>query len=503
MALPMRVCLIWWVAFTAAGATAPATSGPFSFEMLRQRALALAAAEYRPEESKLPEALKKLTYDEYQTIRFRAEAGPWRQDDPRFTFQFFHPGFLYQDAVKIHLVEDGQVRDYRFTPAQFDYGSVRFPKPLPPDLPFAGLRILYPVNRTGKQDEVASFLGASYFRLLGKGQRYGASARGLAIDTAEPTGEEFPRFTEFWVEKPARTADAVEFYALLESAKVTGAYRFVLKPGVETVLEVEAYVQLRKDVRKLGLGALTSMYLFGGNRTRFFSDFRPEVHDSDCLLFEASSGEWQVRPLINPEKTFQVSQFAADTPKGFGVLQRHREFCQYEDLGARYDLRPNLWVKPGQAWTAGTLELVEIPTPGEFSDNIVCYWVPKEKATAGKQFHLRYTVTASLYGPSSSPPLKVHSTFLDPPTGKELPRFLVDFDTAQDTARQPAGAVAAKVNASRGQIKNLVVHTNDVKGGWRVFFDLAAPGEEKVDLRAVLHAGDTAVSEVWVYRWQP
>ncbi|YBP37837.1 glucan biosynthesis protein [Klebsiella pneumoniae] len=28
------------------------------------------------------------------------------------------------------------------------------------------------------------------------------SARGLAIDTALPSGEEFPRFREFWIERP-------------------------------------------------------------------------------------------------------------------------------------------------------------------------------------------------------------------------------------------------------------------------------------------------------------
>ena len=47
-----------------------------------------------------------------------------------------------------------------------------------------------------------SLLGASYFRVVGKGQVYGLSARGPAIDTALPSGEEFPRFREFWVERP-------------------------------------------------------------------------------------------------------------------------------------------------------------------------------------------------------------------------------------------------------------------------------------------------------------
>ena len=251
----------------ARGAASPPAPAPFSFESVRQQAAASAASEYQAPQNRMPDYLKKLSYDNFQMIQFRRGAGPWQTDKLKFNLQFFHPGFLYQDEVIIHLIEDGTVKEYPFSQADFEYGTNHFPEPLPSSLHFAGLRMLYPVNTPTKQDEVASFVGASYFRLLGKGQRYGVSARALAIDTAEPTGEEFPRFTEFWIEKPAPKAASLKFYARLESASATGAYQFLLTPGNATVLDVECYVYIRKDVRKLGLAPITSMFLVGANRT--------------------------------------------------------------------------------------------------------------------------------------------------------------------------------------------------------------------------------------------
>jgi glucans biosynthesis protein len=451
----------------------------------------------------MPAYLKKLSYDDFQAIRFRRGAGPWEADKLRFHFEFFHPGFLYQDEVIIHLVDDGGVKDFQFSQALFEYGTNRFPEPLPSTLHFAGLRMLYPVNLPTKEDEVASFVGASYFRLLGKGQRYGVSARALAIDTAEPSGEEFPRFTEFWIEKPASRGTSLKFFALLDSPRAAGAYQFLLTPGNVTVLDVEAYVFMRKDVRKLGLEPLTSMFLVGANRTKYIPDYRPELHDSDGLLLQTAAGEWQWRPLINPDKTFHVSRFPGDNIKGFGLLQRHRDFCYYEDLAARYDLRPDLWFTPRQSLGPGTLELVEIPTPNEFNDNIVAYWVPEEKAVAGHQFHVAYSLSASIDDPPRPALLAAQSTRIDPPHDNKPPRFFIDFVGRAPVVLAPDAAVSAKITASRGEIRNPIVQPNEVTGGWRVFFDLVAPGAEKVELRGTLTLGERTLSENWVYLWIP
>ena len=486
----------------AAPVTPPPAAPLVSFQTLRERARALAAKDYRPEPNKLPESLKKLGYDDYQCIHFRPEHRPWHNEPLEFTLEFYHPGFLYQDPVLIHLVEEGQVRDFDFSPEQFDYGRVHFPEALPQGLHFPGLRVLYPVNNPRKQDEVASFIGASYFRLLGARQRYGASFRGLAIDTGEPSGEEFPRFTEFWVEKPGAHSTFLQVFALLDSPRAAGAYRFVIKPGETTTVEEEASVFIRKEIKKLGLAPLTSMFLAGENRTQFVPDFRPEVHDSDGLLLQIGDGQWLWRPLVNPQKTHRVSSFATDKLTAFGLLQRDRDFRSYEDLAARYDLRPSLWVQPGTNWGPGAVELVEIPTPSEFHDNVVAYWVPKQKAAPGQEFHWACTLSTFLTGPEHPALEAVLATRISPEHDKLPLRFVIDFTGDTPASLVTNATVQAKVQTFHGEIRNLVVQKNDITGGWRVFFDLGGELNEDTELRAFLLNGNQTISETWVYRYQ-
>ena len=213
------------------------------------------------------------------------------------------------------------------------------------DLGFAGFKVLYPINSKDKNDEIVSMLGASYFRVLGQGQVYGLSARGLAIDTALPSGEEFPRFREFWIERPKATDKRLTIYALLDSPRATGAYRFVIMPGRDTVVDVQSKVYLRDKVGKLGVAPLTSMFLFGSNQPSPALNYRPALHDSNGLSILAGNGEWIWRPLNNP-KHLAVSSYAMENPQGFGLLQRGRQFSRFEDLDDRYDLRPSAWITP-------------------------------------------------------------------------------------------------------------------------------------------------------------
>lgn len=475
----------------------------FSYEILRARARALAGAEYRPEtKPDLPEELKKLNYDEYQRIHFIASQGPWEGSGLHFSFQFFHRGFIYKDPVAIHLVEQGQVHDFVFSAKQFDYGKLPLPAPLSNGLQFAGLRVLYPVNTAEKQDEVAAFLGASYFRIIGAHQRYGVSARGLAVNTAESEGEEFPRFRDFWIEKPGVLDSSMKIYALLDGPSEAGAYQFTLQPGEITQLEVEASLFFRKAVKKLGVAPITSMFLMGENHTRCIPDFRPEVHDSDGLLVEPNGGEWQWRPLVNPEKEYRTSRFPIARLKGMGLLQRDRQFDHYQDLGARYELRPSFWVEPHENWGTGSVELVEIPTPAEWNDNIVSYWVPAQQPDRGQERHWIYRLSACLQEPLKSGLMRVEATRITPEHDKMPPKFVIDF-SAKDTAPLPADApVEVKAQCSQGKIRNLVAEKNAVTGGWRAFFDLADAGNKPVELRLFLHRGSEALSETWVYQYQ-
>ena len=488
---------------TAAGVTATPPGLGFSFATVRDRARDLATKDYKAENTpELPDFLKKLDYDRYQDIRFHPERAPWHGQGLRFGVQFLHRGYLYQDPVRIHLVEGGQVKDFSFSSDLYDYGKNQFSTPVPAGLEFAGLRVTYPLAPP-KLDEVASFVGASYFRLVGTGQRYGAACRGLAINTAEPGGEEFPRFIEFWIVKPAPLAEALELFALLDSPSISGAFRFVLKPGPTMGADIEASLFPRKEIKKVGIAPLTSMFLIGENRTRFVPDFRPEVHDSDGLLLQDGvGGEWLWRPLDNPQKTHQVSSFPLEAPTRFGLMQRDRDYRDYVDLAVRYELHPSLWVDTAGKWGAGTVELVEIPTPSEWNDNIVAYWIPKQKLVPNQESHWAYSLSALSTEPAEDHLLHVEATRIDPPRDKKALRFIVDFSGTPVPALDAPGAVTATAQTSHGEVRNLVTEPNAVTGGWRAFFDLKDPGSDPVELRLALHSGTQAISETWVYRYQ-
>ena len=114
----------------------------------------------------------------------------------------------------------------RFVQDFFDYGGLNIQNEIPANTGYAGFRVLYQLNETNQWDELGAFLGASYFRLLGKDQRYGQSARGLALDCGEmDRPEEFPIFTDWWLGKPQPDDKELTLFALLDSVSCTGAYR--------------------------------------------------------------------------------------------------------------------------------------------------------------------------------------------------------------------------------------------------------------------------------------
>ena len=218
------------------------------------------------------------------------------------------------------------------------------------------------------------------------------SARGLAIDTALASGEEFPRFVEFWLERPQPHADALVFYALLDSPRATGAYRFAFTPGDDSVVEVTARVYLRDKVGKLGIAPLTSMYFHGANQRAAGDDYRPEVHDSDGLSIQSKTGEWIWRPLVNPKRLLVTSFAQRQSARLRPDAARSARSTAIEDLSTRYEAHPSAWVEPIGEWGPGRVELVQIPAPDETNDNIVAYWI-SDRAPAPKQpIDLHYRV---------------------------------------------------------------------------------------------------------------
>jgi glucans biosynthesis protein len=470
-----------------------------TFEMVRARAQDLARKDpLRRATDDLPEWLTKLDYDGYRHIHFRPETALWSGEDIPFTLEFLHRGYLFKERVPIHAIEDGQTHELRFSPAQFDYGSD--PKhSVPPDLGYSGFAVrdrTLPAERApGAAPQIAAFQGASYFRILGRGQVYGASARGLAIDTASDKGEEFPAFVEFWIEKPQTASRSLTLCALLDSPSATGAFRFVITPGDVTSADVTARIYPRRAIEKLGLAPLTSMFLFGEAGRREIRDWRQEVHDSDGLAIESGDHTWTWRTLENPQRTHRITRFAQENPAGFGLLQRDRAFTSYQDLESRFESRPSWWVAPRTPFGKGAIELVEIPNNAEWNENIVCYWVPEKPAEKGAEIALDYTLSAFLDDPAHAAPARAVSTRTGAAQDAQL--FVVDFT---GSGLDEPGLVA-DIAPSHGALRNVVLRRNEAIGGQRVSFELADAGAEPLEIRVTLRRDGRAVSETLVMPW--
>ncbi|MBC7942221.1 MAG: glucan biosynthesis protein G, partial [Chitinophagaceae bacterium] len=380
----------------------------FGFEEVAEIARREAASAYRAPVTALPVELAALDYDGLRDIRYQPAHAIWRAQGLPFELQFFHLGGGNDLPVQVNEIQAGQARPVAYDPQawSFDNNVVsrhRLDRRAWGELGHAGFRVHHALNNPQVMDELVVFLGASYFRALGRGQQYGLSARALAIDTvgaAPGQGEEFPRFKAFWVERPAANASSLTIHALLDSPRATGAYRFVLRPGENTAIDVQARLFLRAQrgglpaVQTLGIAPLTSMFLHGENQPRP-GDFRPEVHDSDGLLVAAGAAgpaavtEWLWRPLFNPPRPL-ASSFAVSRLEGFGLMQRDRRFAAFEDSEARYERRPSVWVEPLGDWGPGRVELLLLPTPDESHDNVAAYWVPAALPAPGRALDLAW-----------------------------------------------------------------------------------------------------------------
>jgi glucans biosynthesis protein len=487
------------------GAPAPA----FRFEDVVRRARELSAVPFEAAVAPLPEPLNRLDFDAWRDIRFRTERALLAQGGGPFRLQLFHLGFLYQRPVTVNVIREGVPTPVPYQRELFDYGRTKVERPLPVNLGFAGFRLHTPINNPRVFDELIAFLGASYFRFLGRGQKYGLSARGLAINVDANEPEEFPTFREFWIEMPTAEADRATIYALLDGPSVVGAYRFDVYPARETTIDITAVLFPRRSLTNVGLAPLTSMFFEGENDRRKADDFRPELHDSDGLQMHSGAGEWIWRPLRNPPRKW-VSAFMDTNPRGFGLMQRDRVFENYQDIEADYHLRPGYWVEPVGQWGEGRVELVELPTRDETHDNIVAYWEPSRPLEPGQEATFTYRMRAVSSTEAMHPGGKVVNTFQAPPraSGSNAPsdpthrRFIIDF-AGGGLAFYLAdpGQVQLVPWASAGQITHTFVVPNDHTRGFRAAIDVKLERGQSTDLRAFLRAGTKALTETWTYPW--
>jgi len=480
---------------------------PFDYARLKGMARARAAAPYEAPKRELPPRISALSWDQWQSIRFRNERGLWAGDDLPFAAHFFHLGFRMTQPVQVYAVENGQSRAIAYDAAMFDYGKSNIhPGEVPRDLGFAGFNLFFHTDWT--RDRVA-FQGASYFRAVDASRQYGMSQRGLAVDCGMSYPEEFPDFVAFYLERPAAGSDTVTVQALLDSPSVSGAYRFVIKVADSTTMDVDAALYPRKQIERIGIAPGTRMFFYGKNDRRAADDWRPEIHDSDGLQMWTGTGEWLWRPLINP-RNMRVNSFADQQPRGFGLMQRERNFAQYQDDGVFYEKRPGVWVQPRGDWGKGLVMLVEIPTRDETSDNIVAFWSPAEKPQPGQEYLFGYRL---FWGPTN-PVFKAGQVFatrtgIGGVVGRKREyfawRFVVDFAGGSLPALDDKARVRAVITSSRGRVETVSARPLTPENGWRAMFDLVPTDDstEPVNLRLYLALDDEALTETWLYQYEP
>ena len=490
-----------------------APSVPFSYEALVARARTMAGQPYTPPYRPMPEVIQQINYEQHGKIKFRTDEAPFSRGDGAYPLVFFHLGQYFGKSVKIHVVDKGVARVVEYRPSLFDMPADSPAKRLPEDSGFAGFRLQewHGASDWRTQDWVA-FLGASYFRAIGARGQYGLSARGVAVDAAVPDKpEEFPDFTEFYIEESTDPEAPVMVCALLDGPSITGAYRFALKRGLDrnkgVVMDIESKLFLRQDVARLGLIPLTSMFWYGEYGRERVRDWRPEVHDSDGLAMWTGSGERIWRPLNNPPFT-NVSAFQDENPRGFGLLQRDRNFDHYQD-GVMYDRRPSLWVEPLKPLGKGEIQLLEIRTDDEIHDNIGAFWVPAGPAKAGNEYALHYrlhwvadepypaeniaTTTATRVGSGGEP---------GKPRPLNLYRFAVEFDRPAVMTRIPYGVFPdVMVTTSAGTVVRRFSEPVPNGNIWRAVFDLDVELHQIVEMRMYLALNGEPLTETWLYQF--
>lgn len=492
--------------------TPPTVEKAASHDFDRVVALAkqLSTQPYKDDKLKMVGPFRDLSYDQYRGIRFKRSADPFGQNNNGFGMDLLPPGRYYQDRVRIFLVSpDKTVSEILFTLDAFDFDpnlfvsdNLKLSDTDKTNLSWSGFRLRFPINNSDVQDEFVVFQGASYFRAVAHDTLYGLSARGLAIKTGDPSGEEFPRFSRFWIYRPQPGARSIQVDALLESPSITGAYTFQIFPGSDTVFMVKCSLFPRRDIVSYGIAPLTSMYYFSPTRRKHIDDYRNAVHDSDSLVMHTGQDTRLFRSLANPN-TLQFSAFIDNNPKGFGFLQRARQFHNYEDAEARYEKRPSAWVIPIGNWGKGNVSLIEIPADSEFNDNIISFWNGAQPLKAGERSDYAYDLIWNKKGPGFNSRAKIISSRIGKSvndTTNSVYSIIIDYQYDDGRVPNLEGANFA-VTATKGTILSHHCFVLPDNRTIRASFDYRPDKSAPAELQAGLSVKEQAIAETWMYRW--
>lgn len=473
---------------------------PSAFEpgMVAETARRLSKQPFKAAPADLPDALRNLTYEQYVGIRARPGAAIWSGENVGFALEPLHRGFIFSTPMQINIVAEGQTRQLLYNSAQYDFGKLAAPVNAG-DIGFSGFRALARQD-DGSFSELASFQGASFFRAVARGQNPGDMARALSIKTGDPRGEEFPQLRAVWIERPTLAANALIIHALIDSESVAGAYHFTVRPGEATIIDTECTLFARVDVDNFGVAAMSATHLSGPIDARRSDDLRPSVSEVTGLQMLTGKGEWLWRPVANRD-TLQISTFVDENPRGFGFLQRDRNFDHYQDDDQRWERRPSLWIEPIGDWSAGGVQLIEIPSEAEINDNIIAYWRPQQKLAAKGETAFAYRQFWCWTPPEKPSLAVVAQSRSGRGSSPKRRRFLVEF-TGENLAKlQNRDQMKLNLSASPGTINSIRTFTSADGSACRISFELDAGSAAYSELRLVLEAAGKPVSETWIYRW--
>jgi periplasmic glucans biosynthesis protein len=501
-----------FIAASAAASAAPVafaqqTSGALTFlqailqdgarfdpAVVIESARLLSKRAFSPPNVTLPDPFNGLNHDNYNAIQHRNERQIWADDNRHLVVEPLHRGFVYNTPVTISLVEDGTVRRVVYDTSRYTFGKLTPPAQMP-NIGFSGFKIM----ATGDNPrEVASFQGGTFFRSAARGQTQGAVARALAIRTADGRGEEFPVFRAFWIERPTQDGSIV-IHAVADSESATAAFRFVVRAQDVTIIDTEATVFARVALDAVGLCPMQATFLFAANKRRNIDDFRPAVHDVSGLQMLNGRGEWIWRPLNNPEQ-LQISSFLDENPKGFGLVQRNRDFANYHDDDARFEMRPTLWIEPIGDWGQGFVQLVEIPSDSEVNDNVIAFWRPRVPLAPGSETVLAYRQFWCWSPPERTELATAVGFRIGRGSAGRRRKCLVEF-AGDIFGRENLPELKLVLGVSPGQITHSRLVINAARKSARVLFELDPGSENAVELRLLLESAEKPVTETWLYRW--
>ncbi len=481
----------------------------FNFSDIEKEAETLAKNQYSPEESVLPDSIRKMTYNQYANMWLKPEHILWQNDNLHYKVTFFPQGYIYDKGIAVYQIKNDSISEVPFKPDYLEYaGSAQFAKDqMPNNACYAGFKILYKSPAAENPSEYVVFLGASYFRLIADSTSWGLSSRGISVNSSIPgLVEEFPVFEKFWFQVPSDDSLTLTLYALLDGESVTGAYRFDISPGETTTVEVEATLFFRKTDIVLGIAPLTSMFWFSSYTKNHFYDFRPQVHNSNGMILNTEKNStWQ--PLTNyHDYPILLSDHETDSLLNYGLYQRGRDFNDYLDNVANYNTNPNIIVQPNQGFKNGKLRVAVIPTYNEWMDNVNAYWIPSEKLELKKPYKVKYTLQCSLSEQKEKIEKVKMTNIGNEITDPASTLFVLSFTNTNEIkadALKVVLDVPKSVNIHSKPVVENIPQDSTIRVSFQLKNDKLPPNSKPYPIQCYLEKDGSVVSEQWYYEWYP